>query len=80
MYIKLFSKKRHRKTEKKKKDSAIINSIRTGVSAKIVFFRENPITFRTSPKIIITLNDSVKLRGLINSNAEINYIDKATYK
>jgi hypothetical protein len=73
------SKKRYRKTEKKK-DSAIINSMRTGVSAKIVSFRKNPITFRTLPKIIITLNDSVKFRGLINSNAEINYIDKATYK
>jgi hypothetical protein len=65
---------------KEKKDSAVINSIRTGVNAKITFFRENSVTFRTLPKVIITLNDSVEFRGLINLNAEINYIDKATYK
>jgi hypothetical protein len=65
---------------KKKKNSAAINSMRTGVSAKIAFFRENPVTFRTLLRIIITLNDSVKLRGLINLGAEINYIDKVTYK
>jgi hypothetical protein len=65
---------------KKKKDSITINSIRTGVNAKIAFFRENSVTFRTLPRVIITLNDSVKLRGLINLGAEINYIDKTTYK
>jgi hypothetical protein len=54
--------------------------MRTGVNAKIAFFRENPITFRTLLKVIITLNDSVELRGLINLDAEINYIDKAIYK
>jgi hypothetical protein len=63
---------------RKKKDSIIIN--RTSVNVKIAFFRENPVIFRTSSKIIITLNDSVKLRGLINIKAEINYIDKATYE
>jgi hypothetical protein len=65
---------------KEKKDSIIVNLIRTGVSVKAASFRENPVTFRTLPKIIITLNDSVELRGLINSNAEINYIDKITYE
>jgi hypothetical protein len=80
MYIRLSSGKRYRKTERKKKDSAAVNLIRTGVSAKAVSFRENPVTFRTLPKVIITLNDSVKFRGLINSDAEINYIDKVTYK
>jgi hypothetical protein len=79
MYIKSFSKKRYRKIEKKK-ISVIINSIRTGVNVKIAFFRKNPIAFRILLKIIITLNDSVKFRGLINFNAEINYIDKVTYK
>jgi hypothetical protein len=65
---------------KKKKNSAAINLMRTGVSARIVFFRENPIIFRILFRVTITLNDSVELRGLINSGAEINYIDKATYK
>jgi hypothetical protein len=65
---------------KKKKDSITVNSIRTGVSVKTAFFRENPVTFRTLFKVIITLNDSVEFRGLINLDAEINYIDKATYK
>jgi hypothetical protein len=65
---------------KKKKDSAIMNSMRTGVSVRAVSFRENPIVFRTLFRIIITLDDSIELRGLINSNAEINYIDKITYK
>jgi hypothetical protein len=77
---KIFFERAIPENRKEKKDSVIINSIRTGVSAKIVFFRENPIIFRTLPKIIITLNDSVKLRGLINLDAEINYIDKAIYK
>jgi hypothetical protein len=54
--------------------------MRTGVSAKIISFRENPIAFRILSKIIITLNDSIEFRGLINSNAEINYIDKTTYE
>jgi hypothetical protein len=66
------------KNRKKKKDSAIIN--KTSVSAKAASFRKNPIAFRTSSKITITLDDSVELRGLINLGAEINYIDKATYK
>jgi hypothetical protein len=65
---------------KKKKNSITVNLIRTGVSVKAVFFRKNPITFRTSFKVIITLNDSVELRGLINLDAEINYIDKTTYE
>jgi hypothetical protein len=65
---------------KKKKNSAAVNSMRTGVNVKIVFFRKNPITFRTLFRVTITLNDSVELRGLINFDAEINYIDKATYK
>jgi hypothetical protein len=68
------------KNRKKKKDSVIINSIRTNVNVKVVFLRENPIIFRTLFKIIITLDDSVELRGLINLDAEINYIDKVTYK
>jgi len=57
-----------------------VNSIWTGVNARVASFRKNPIIFRTLFKVIITLDDSVKLRGLINSDAEINYIDKATYK
>jgi hypothetical protein len=65
---------------KKKKNSIFINSIKTGVNARAAFFRKNPVTFRTLFKVIITLKDSVKLRGLINLNAEINYIDKTTYK
>jgi hypothetical protein len=65
---------------KEKKDSASVNSIRTGVSARAASFRENPVAFRTLPRIIITLNDSVELRGFINLGAEINCIDKATYK
>jgi hypothetical protein len=73
-------RERRRKPEKKKKNSIIINTIRTSVNVKIVFFRENPITFRTLFKITITLDDSVELRGFINSDAEINYIDKATYE
>jgi hypothetical protein len=65
---------------KKKKDSIIVNSIRTGVNARIIFFRENPIAFRTLFRVIVTLDDSVELRGFINLGAEINCIDKATYK
>jgi hypothetical protein len=65
---------------KKKKDSVTINLIRTGVNVRVAFFRENPITFRILFKVIITLDDSVELRGFINLDAEINYIDKATYK
>jgi hypothetical protein len=68
------------KNRKKKKDSVAINTIRTSVNAKIAFFRENPVAFRISLRIIITLDDSVELRGLINSGAEINCIDKITYK
>jgi hypothetical protein len=63
---------------KKKKDSAIVN--KTSVSAKTAFFRENPIAFRTLLRVTITLDDSVELRGFINLDAEINYIDKATYE
>jgi hypothetical protein len=54
--------------------------MRTGVNVKIVFFRKNPVAFRILFRVIITLNDSIELRGLINFSAEINYIDKATYK
>ena len=68
------------KNRKEKKNSIAINSIRTNVNAKTVFFRENPIAFRTLSRVTVTLNDSVELRGLINIGAEINYIDKATYK
>jgi hypothetical protein len=63
---------------KKKKDSATVN--RTNVNVKIAFFRENPVAFRILFKVIITLNDSVEFRGLINLDAEINCIDKVTYK
>ena len=63
---------------KEKKDSVTIN--RTSVSVRAAFLRENPITFRTLPKVTVTLNDSVELRGFINSGAEINYIDKVTYE
>jgi hypothetical protein len=68
------------KNRKEKKDSIIIDTIRASVNAKAAFFRENPVTFRISSKIIITLDDSVELRGLIDLDAEINYIDKAIYK
>jgi hypothetical protein len=77
---KIFFKKAIPKNRKEKKDSAIMNSMRTGVNAKIAFFRENPVTFRTLFRIIITLNDSVELRGLINLGVEINYINKVTYE
>jgi hypothetical protein len=77
---KIFFGKAISKNRKKKKNSIIINIMRTSVNAKIIFFRENPVIFRTLSKVTITLNDSVKFRGLINLNAEINYIDKATYK
>jgi hypothetical protein len=65
---------------KKKKDSVTVNSMRTGVSVKAAFFRENPVTFRISSKVTVTLDDSVKLRDFINFGAEINYINKATYE
>jgi hypothetical protein len=65
---------------KEKKDSITVNSMRTGVSVRAAFFRENPVTFRTLFRIIITLDDSVEFRGLINLGAEINYIDKVTYE
>jgi hypothetical protein len=65
---------------KEKKDSVIINLMRTGVSVRAAFLRENPVTFRTLPKVTITLDDSVKFRGLINLDAKINCIDKFTYK
>jgi hypothetical protein len=68
------------KNRKEKKDSVTVNSMRKSVNAKIAFFRENPIIFRTLLRVIITLDDSVKFRGFINLGAEINYIDKATYK
>jgi hypothetical protein len=57
-----------------------MNSIRSSVNAKITSFRKNPVAFRTLLRIIITLNDSIELRGLININTEINYIDKTIYK
>jgi hypothetical protein len=75
-----FFEKATSKNRKEKKNSIIVNTIRTSVNAKAASLRENPVTFRTLPRITITLNDSVKLRGLINSSAEINYIDKAIYK
>jgi hypothetical protein len=65
---------------KEKKDSIIMNTVRASVNARAVFLRENPIAFRTLFRVIITLDDSVELRGLINLDAEINYIDKITYK
>jgi hypothetical protein len=68
------------KNRKEKKDSITINSIRTGVSVKTAFLRENPVAFRTLPKVTITLDDSIKFRGLINLDAKINYIDKVTYE
>jgi hypothetical protein len=77
---KIFFGKTIPENRKKKKNSIFINLIKTGVSAKTAFFRKNPIAFRTLPKIIITLNDSVEFRGLINLNTKINYIDKATYE
>jgi hypothetical protein len=77
---KIFFGKAILENRKKKKNSTFINSIKTGVSVRIVFFRKNPIIFRTLSKIIITLEDSVKFRGFINLNAEINYIDKITYE
>jgi hypothetical protein len=65
---------------KEKKDSVSMNSMRTGVSVKTASLRENPVAFRTSPRVIITLDDSMELRGLINLGVEINCIDKATYE
>jgi hypothetical protein len=77
---KTFFRKTTSENRKEKKDSIIINTIRISVNAKAVFFRENPVTFRILFKVIITLDDSVELRGLINLGAEINYIDKSTYE
>jgi hypothetical protein len=77
---KIFFGKAIPENRKKKKDSIIVNSMRTGVSARAVFFRKNPITFRILLRVTITLNDSVEFRGLINLGVEINCIDKATYK
>jgi hypothetical protein len=68
------------KTRGKKKDSITVNTMRTSVNVIAASLRKNPVVFRTSPRVTITLSDSIKLRGLINLNAEINYIDKATYK
>jgi hypothetical protein len=68
------------KNRKKKKDSAVVNLMRTGVSARIVSFRENLITFRILFRVTITLDNSVELRDFIDFGAEINYINKATYK
>ena len=65
---------------RKKKILITVNTIRTSVNVITVFFRENPVAFRTLPRVTITLNDSVELRGLINLDAEINCIDKTTYK
>jgi len=76
MYKKFFGKTISE--NRKKKDSIIIN--RTSVNVKIAFFRENPVIFRILLKITVTLNDSIELRGFINIGAEINYIDKITYK
>ena len=67
-------------TRKKKKDSVTENTMRTSVNIIIIFFRENPVVFRTLSRVIIMLDDSVKLRGFINLDVEINYIDKTTYK
>jgi hypothetical protein len=77
---KTFFGKATSKNRKKKKISITVNTVRISVNAKIASFRENPVTFQTSLKITITLDDSIELRGLINSDAEINYIDKATYE
>jgi hypothetical protein len=57
-----------------------MNLIRTGVNVKITFFRKNPVAFRILPKITVMLDDSVEFRGFINLDAEINCIDKITYK
>jgi hypothetical protein len=81
LYVyKTFFGKAISENRKKKKNSTFINLIRTGVNAKAVFSRKNPVTFRTLSKITITLDDSVKFRGLINLGVKINYINKATYK
>jgi hypothetical protein len=43
-------------------------------------FRVNlPLSYRLGSARLI-IDDSVELRGLINLDAEINYIDKATYE
>jgi hypothetical protein len=75
---KIFFGKTISENRKKKKDSIIIN--RTSVSVRAAFLRENPIAFRILFRVIITLDDSVEFRGLINLDIEINYIDKATYE
>jgi hypothetical protein len=81
LYIyRIFFGKTISENRKKKKNSIIINTIRTSVNAKTVFFRENPVIFRTLSRVIVTLNDSVEFRGFINFNAEINCIDKAIYE
>jgi hypothetical protein len=41
--------------------------------------RDNPLTFRSSPRITVTLESLLKLRGLIDTGAEINVIIKKIY-
>jgi hypothetical protein len=77
---KIFFERQVSETRKKKKDSAAVNTMRTSVNVIAVFFRENPVAFRTLSRVTVTLNDSVELRDFINSDVEINYIDKAIYK
>jgi hypothetical protein len=77
---KTFFRKAISENRKKKKNSTTLNTIRISVNARVAFLRENPIIFRTLLRVTITLGNSVELRGLININAEINYIDKAIYK
>jgi hypothetical protein len=70
---KIFFGKTIPENRKKKKNSAIINSIRTGVNVRIAFFRENPVIFRILFRVTITLNDSIKFRGFIDFGVEITY-------
>jgi hypothetical protein len=54
--------------------------MRISINVIAASLRKNPIIFRILFRVIITLSDSIKLRGLINLDVEINYIDKVIYK
>src|SRR5450755_4468302 len=43
------------------------------------FLRGNPLTFRLSPRMTVILESLLKLRGLIDTGAEINVITKKIY-
>src|SRR5450755_4117684 len=43
------------------------------------FLRGNPLAFRLFPRMTVTFEDLLKLRGLIDTGAEINVMTKEIY-